>query len=188
MRTGTDGTADCTDKCAFIPFLNVAYTCGSCGPIEIQPQSESSYDITFDLIDSTFALSSTDRLEFPKAAGRWEKIITAGLSDIPATALTNGPRFTGCQYPTVVDDVYICTRVAKDDGVGRVLGYSSPSYRRSDDGTSVAGYINLDIDDVKNLINAGTFYDVLSHEIGHILGIGTYFVGTNDRYCYLYMD
>lgn len=204
MRIGTDGTIDCDDKCAFIPLLNFGFSCGSCSPIptrapsltsapllapsltaapvvapiEVPPEPDSeSFEITIDLVDSSSVLSVSDKRAFTDAAGRWESIIKAGLSDIPKDSILEGPRFSGCEYPTIVDDVYICVRVAKDDGVGGTLGYASPTHRRSSDGLSIAGYVNLDVDDVKNLINAGTFDDVFTHEIGHILGVGTYFVG-----------
>ena len=203
MKSGADGTTDCAEKCAIIPLFNTGFTCGYCAPIPTRspsstafptrapsltaapalvpvnpgPDSES-FEITIDLVGSTSILSTSDRQAFADAAGRWESVIKSGISDIPKTSLPNGPRFTGCQYPTIIDDVYICVRVAADDGVGGTLGYASPSYQRSADGLTVAGYVNLDIDDVRNLINAGTFDDVFTHEIGHILGIGTYFVGT----------
>ena len=197
MRIGADGTINCQDKCAVIPLLNFGFSCGSCGPIPTRAPSSTdeptrapsltaapvnlppaeSFEITIDLVGSTSILSVSDRRAFSDAAGRWESVIGSGLSDVPKTSLPNGPQFTGCQYPTVIDDVYICVRVAADDGVGGTLGYASPSYQRSSDGLTVAGYVNLDVDDVRSLINAGTFDDVFTHEIGHILGIGTYFVG-----------
>ena len=205
MKIGAEGTIDCQDKCAMIPLLNFGYTCGSCGPITTRAPSSTveptrapafttapvetptgpdaeSFEVTIDLVGSTSILSASDRQAFADAAGRWESVIGSGLSDIPKTSLPNGPRFTGCQYPTVIDDVYICVRVAADDGVGGTLGYASPSYQRSSDGLTVAGYVNLDVDDVRSLISAGTFDDVFTHEIGHILGIGTYFVGTYWRF------
>jgi hypothetical protein len=205
MRIGTDGTIDCQEKCAFIPLLNFGFSCGSCSPIptrapsltaapvlapsltavpvvapiEVPPMPDSeSFEITMDLVGSTSILSTSDKRAFADAAGRWEAVIKSGLSDIPKASILESPRFTGCQYPTVIDDVYICVRVAPDDGVGKTLGYASPTHQRSSDGLTIAGYVNLDVDDVKNLINAGTFDDVFTHEIGHILGIGTYFVGT----------
>ena len=139
---------------------------------------ESTFDITIDLVGQTSSLSIFDRLLFGNAARRFESIITTGLSDVPKTELTVEPEFDGCAYPTVIDDVYICVRVAKGDGVGRVLGFASPSYLRPSDNLTVAGYISLDVADIENLISLGGFEDVLTHEIGHILGIGTNFVST----------
>ena len=195
MRIGSNGTIDCSETCSFLPVFRSAsgYACGSCGPIPsrapsapvVAPPStsapvgvppESSFDITLDLVGETSKLSVSDRLAFRNAAGRFESVITTGISDIPKSFLNNPPPYDGCAYPTVIDDVYICVNVLKADGAGKVLASASPTYQRSSDGSTVAGFVN--IYDVENLIRAGAFEDVLAHEIGHILGIGTYFVGT----------
>ena len=121
---------------ALAPSLAVAPVVAPvAAPIEVPPGPDSeSYEITIDLVGSTSILSTSDKQAFADAAGRWESIIKSGLADIPKSAIAEAPRFTGCEYPTIIDDVYLCVRVAKDDGVGGTLGYASPTHRRSSDG------------------------------------------------------
>jgi hypothetical protein len=228
MRTGTDGTIDCKERCVLFPLFNMGSVCGSCtpvapttpatptatapigadapsisapnaapptpaaGPIAAPTPGTGTFDITIDLVGSTSLLSSSDKLVITNTKKRWETIISADIQDVASSTLRNKPQFSGCKYPTIIDDLYICLQVGKDDGVGGTLGFASPTYQRLEDGSSkgltIAGFINLDVDDVKNLIDNGTFDDVFLHEVGHILGIGTYFVaqgiaGTAQQRC-----
>ena len=95
---------------------------------------------------------------FAAAAQRWSEVITADIPD-----------FGG------VDDLLISVVIEEIDGVGKVLGRAGPdALRPSSLGRlPYIGSTTLDVADVANLASRGTLDDVVLHEFGHILGIGT---------------
>lgn len=117
------------------------------------PVPSSGFDIEIDYSGDPAFLGF-----FTEAAGRWSQIITADLPD-----------FAG------VDDLLISVTIADIDGVGGVLGQAGPDVLRPSSlgGLPYAGSTNLDAADVANLASKGTLDDVVLHEFGHILGIGT---------------
>ena len=70
-----------------------------------------------------------------------------------------------------VDDLAIEIKIAPDDGPGGRLGSAGFCYATG--GMPRYGAINLDVDDVARLRASGRLVDTLTHEIGHVLGIGT---------------
>jgi len=111
---------------------------------------------------------------FAQAATRWETIITG---DLPVQPL-NSPAGT-CNSPDAlvdpVDDVLIIVRLELIDGPGAVLGSAGPCLIRSatNGGLTALGTMRFDTADLANLENAGSFANVILHEMGHVLGIGT---------------
>jgi hypothetical protein len=63
--------------------------------------------------------------------------------------------------------------MASIDGAGKVLGEAGPCYVRSDNGLPIVGHLKLDAADLRQMESYGTIDDVVLHEIGHVLGIGT---------------
>jgi Leishmanolysin len=201
MRTGTDGTYDCTSTCVFFPVLAAGKQCGSCtapppsAPVPApNPSPSGTFEITVDLVGSTSSLTQSQINSLVNSKKRWEQIISADLPNVLSSTLPNGPPFVGCRYPTVIDDLYLCVEVSPIDGTGQngrnTLGFASPDYERLGGGlgTTSVGHVKLDIADVKLLLDSGSFADVFLHEIGHVLGIGTYFVakgitGTDAQKC-----
>jgi len=75
----------------------------------------------------------------------------------------------------IVDDVIIIVRLELIDGPGAVLGSAGPCSIRqaTNGGLTVLGTMRFDTADLANLENAGSFANVILHEMGHVLGIGT---------------
>lgn len=109
---------------------------------------------------------------FFAAIDRWESVITGDLPPIDSTYTS--PCTTS---PTdgIVDDLAICAIDPKIDGRGGVLGSAGPNYIRSPfpPGLPAAGNMKFDSDDINDLISKGTFQNVIIHEVGHVLGLGT---------------
>jgi Leishmanolysin len=189
MHSGTPGQNDCKEVCTAFPFLKPSLTCGGCGSIgssptaptptapnpaptavTIPPPSASAYGIYLDLV----GIPSSDQGFFTGATARWEGIITGDVADRPSAAYTSlGP---GCVYPSVIDDLYICASYTYIDGPSKVLGYAGPSYIRSgspNQGLTIIGEMTFESVDVPTLAAGGQFGDVILHEMGHVLGIGT---------------
>lgn len=131
-------------------------------------------------------LSEAQQSAFVDAANRWAEVITSDLpnevsggSNLPSSYSCSGePVFNG-----VVDDLVISAAGEPIDGPGAVLGSAGPCIVRSL-GTNgdrfplpVYGIMRFDTADLASLEEEGTLFDVILHEMGHVLGIGTLWNG-----------
>lgn len=73
----------------------------------------------------------------------------------------------------VVDDVIIYASVTTIDGVGQVLGSAGPCLTRTTGGLTGLGTMRFDVADLDNLANNGRLTDVITHEMLHVVGLGT---------------
>jgi hypothetical protein len=78
----------------------------------------------------------------------------------------------------VIDDILIEAQGRPIDGPGKILGQAGPTHVRPE-GSGVSallpakGIMTFDTDDLKKMQTEGTLNDVITHEMGHVLGIGT---------------
>lgn len=93
------------------------------------------------------------------AAQRWEQVITG---DLPDVTLRDG---------SVIDDLALDVTVAPDDGPSGTLAYAFPTAVRSNF-QAYRGQIVIDSYDADNT----QLVDIVTHEIGHVLGLGTSWV------------
>ncbi|WP_281540251.1 leishmanolysin-related zinc metalloendopeptidase [Maribacter aestuarii] len=110
---------------------------------------------------------------FEAAAARWERII---IKDEPSFTGTLPSAFEG--FPALVDegtvdDIIIEVALAPIDGPGRVLGQAGPRFVRTDDFLTLSGVMFFDVDDLDFLEELDLFEEVIVHEMGHVLGVGT---------------
>ncbi|OBX27125.1 leishmanolysin [Gelidibacter algens] len=108
---------------------------------------------------------------FESAAARWERII---IKDVPSFTGTLPSAFIG--VPAIegtVDDIVIEVVIAPIDGPGRILGQAGPRFVRNSDNLTLSGVMFFDVDDLDFLDELDLFEDVIVHEMGHVLGIGT---------------
>lgn len=142
-------------------------------PVPVPIPSSSGYSITLDLLGMT----SEDQTIFRNAANRWNQIIINDIPDIQSSKLSAPPPYKGCNYPEVIDDLYICAIYEFIDGAGKdgknILGSAGPLFRRSGSGFTITGRMRFDTYDIDNIRRQGTLPSVILHEMGHILGIGT---------------
>lgn len=121
-----------------------------------------------------FLLPPTERQEqvFSDAAGRWERII---IGDVPSFTGTIPSAFVG--FPPAVDgtldDIVIEVALAPIDGPGGILGQAGPQFVRTEDFLTLSGVMFFDVDDLDFLESLDLFEEVIVHEMGHVLGIGT---------------
>ena len=123
------------------------------------------------------------RAAFDRAADRWAEVIVGPLAPV----LLNIPNVTTCVGATIqpgtydIPNVRIYASIVPIDGVGAVLGSAGPCfYRGTTSGIvrpgelTIIGGMRFDSDDLQNLVANGTLGDVILHEMGHVLGLGTY--------------
>ena len=127
-------------------------------------------------------LSPAQQLAFVEAAERWGRAITGDIVSVqtgdpalpPDISCSGEPPFNG-----FVDDVVISAVGEPIDGPGAVLGSAGPCLIR-DFGTNgdrfpltLYGTMRFDIADLDGLEADGSLPDVIVHEMGHVIGIGT---------------
>jgi hypothetical protein len=110
-------------------------------------------------------LTSLQQAAFSQAADRWATII---VGDLPSVEVDR----------EIIDDVLILAQGKDIDGPGRILGQAGPTHLRPDAAGASAflpakGIMSFDSADLANMETAGTLHDVITHEMGHVLGFGT---------------
>ena len=115
--------------------------------------------------DSSAGLSSSQKDAFAAAADRWTKVI---VGDLPSVRIGD----------EVIDDVLIIAQGKPIDGVGKILGQAGPTHLRPANAGAAAflparGTMVFDSADLAAMQSRGTLKDVITHEMGHVLGIGT---------------
>ncbi len=110
-------------------------------------------------------LTQNQKNAFTAAADRWTRLI---VGDLPSVQV-NGE---------IIDDVVIEAQGRNIDGPARILGQAGPTHvRPANAGASaflpVKGVMAFDTADLASMEQQGTLRDVIAHEMGHVLGIGT---------------
>jgi hypothetical protein len=134
---------------------------------EAAPQGTTGAVVSPFTIEVRFlgGLSQSQKDAFKAAANRWSRVI---VGDLPSAQL-NGE---------MIDDVLIEAQGSNIDGPGRVLGQAGPTHVRpaSAGGSAflpVKGVMAFDTADLAMMEQQGTLGDVIAHEMGHVLGVGT---------------
>ena len=103
---------------------------------------------------------------FKSAAERWSEVITG---DLPADLNFDEPEYVGD-----IDDLVITAAVVPIDGVNGILGQAGPIFARNNPFLPSLGEMRFDIADMAALASGGTLENVILHEMGHVIGIGTF--------------
>lgn len=110
-------------------------------------------------------LNAQQQAAFRDAADRWTKVI---VGDLPSVVVDG----------ETIDDVLILADGSAIDGTGGVLGQAGPTVLRPASAGAAAmlpakGVMSFDTADLAQMQTDGTLGDVIAHEMGHVLGIGT---------------
>lgn len=157
-----------TDTFTLTVEVSVGYVLTQTATFTVRPVVEDPFDITFSGIDT---LDPSIKSALTQAASRWESAITTGFP-----TMTQFPSW--CQdpkdyeLPESVDDLTIFVIIKEMDGVGGTLAAAGPSCILIEGERAVTGVVYLDQDDLATM-NTAKLTRVVTHEIGHVLGIGT---------------
>jgi hypothetical protein len=110
-------------------------------------------------------LNAAQKKAFKKAADRWSRII---VGDLPSVMVGG----------EVIDDLLIEAKGVPIDGTGGILGQAGPTSLRPKAAGANAylpakGLMQFDTADLAAMQADGTLLDVITHEMGHVIGIGT---------------
>lgn len=109
-------------------------------------------------------LTASQQAVFANAAAKWQSILTGDIPDIGASP---------GQWGAAVDDVRITASGQAIDGVGGILGSAGPEWIRGGSSLPISGVMTFDSADLANLQANGSLTNVIIHEMGHVLGLGT---------------
>jgi hypothetical protein len=123
---------------------------------------QSAYKIAVRFLGG---LNTAQKNAFKTAAKRWTKVI---VGDLPSV-LVGGE---------VIDDLLIEAQGVAIDGPGGILGQAGPTNLRPASAGANAflpakGIMSFDTADLAQMQANGTLLDVITHEMGHVIGIGT---------------
>jgi hypothetical protein len=116
-------------------------------------------------------LSAKQKAAFKHAANRWTRAIIGDLPDV----ILDGQK---------INNLRISAQGAPIDGEGGVLGQAGPGFLRPKNAGAAAflpatGEMQFDTADLDAMEADGTLDDVITHEMGHVIGIGT--IWTNKK-------
>lgn len=116
-------------------------------------------------------LTNSQKNAFKAAADRWTTLI---VGDLPSIKV-NGE---------IIDDLVIEAQGRNIDGPGNTLGQAGPTHVRPPNAGAFAflpvkGIMAFDTADLDSMEQRGTLGDVITHEMGHVLGIGTIWESKN---------
>ncbi len=111
---------------------------------------------------------------FTTAAAKWRRVIIGDVHTVPLNVAAGS---CGASWlPAInesINDVVIYARIAAIDGPGSILARAGPCYISNASRLTIMGLMEFDLDDMANLISRGLLTDVVLHEMGHVLGVGT---------------
>ena len=122
-----------------------------------EPTVESEFNIEIRFMGG---LTASQRSVFEFAAARWSEII---VGDIPSAEVEG----------EVIDDVLIYARGVSIDGRGDILGTAGPIHLRNETHLPATGIMSFDTADLEDMETGGKLLHVITHEMGHVFGIGT---------------
>jgi len=124
------------------------------------PAPSSGFEITI-----AYSGDAAYQAYFDNAAATWESIITGDLPDVNHARLG------------LIDDLLIEASVTYIDGAGSILGQAGPREFRTGSSLPTLGMMQFDSADLAEMVSKGILQDVIEHEMGHVLGIGTLWQG-----------
>ena len=144
--------------------------------LDVSATVQTAYHIDVRFFGPT--LSEAQQAVFTNAAARLSAVV---IGDLPDVTLKGFDAIRACGFrelPTldeVVDDVVIFASVQNIDGGGNILAAAGPcGFRNAASGfLTTVGVMEFDAADVEGLVANGTLQDVITHEMLHVLGIGT---------------
>ena len=146
------------------------------------PTAAPASQFNIDIIFTDSNLTASQQAIFNVAADIWESIIIGDVPDRTNFELPSG------NIQALIDDLAIEVSAPAIDGPGNILGQAGPRYIRGDSALPITGIMEFDSADVARLENNGQLEEVILHEMGHVIGIGTIWdnlglitgAGTND--------
>jgi len=176
-QTGADGTiAVPTWTLGRLALPQTVRVASGALTLDLSAAVKTDYHITVRFLNP--AMTDDQKALFNNAAARISAVVTGHLPDMK---LNNLDISSACGFPGLptvnetVQDLVIYASVQDIDGVGKILAQSGPCVTRpaSSGGLTSVGVMVFDAADVASMAQRGILQDVITHEMLHIVGIGT---------------
>lgn len=149
----------------------VRFTATAVEPEEKAPSATTgAYDVTVRYVGTA---TTRQRQAVANAVSRWRSAITADLPQVRINSPAGSCFEAQPAINEVIDDIMLFVEFVDIDGAGKILGSAGPCYIRTESNLPIVGHLKLDAADLEKMESDGTLDDVVLHEIGHVLGIGT---------------
>ncbi|MGH7650306.1 MAG: leishmanolysin-related zinc metalloendopeptidase [Gemmatimonadaceae bacterium] len=125
-------------------------------------------------------LTTGEKALFANASARLESIIVGAVPPVDATGAD--PASCGAtgvaKLSETIDGLVIYASIDSIDGRNKILAEAGPCYIRTNNGqpdyrTSI-GIIKIDSADISSLSGSGNLQEVITHEMMHVVGFGTF--------------
>ena len=140
--------------------------------------ANSAYNIQLRFFGRT--LTAAQQTLFTNAKARLESVIVGSLPSVNA----NGADPASCGATGVaklnetISGLVIYASIDSIDGRGKILAEAGPCYIRSSSGTkdfrTSIGIMKFDSADINSLAGSGNLQSVITHEMMHVVGFGTF--------------
>lgn len=113
------------------------------------------------------------RLAVTRAVAKWQSVI---VGHVASTRISTAGTRCFINQPEInetVEDLLLYIELAEIDGARGIIGQASPCFVHAPSFLTLMGYLQLDVADLDLTLSTGTLDNVVLHEIGHIIGIGT---------------
>jgi hypothetical protein len=132
------------------------------GPEPYETTTDAPFSITVRFADG---MGDAHANAFKQAADRWTRVISGGLSPVTVDG-------------EIIEGLLILVEVANLDGTGGDLAEAHPTHFRPLEaplgpGLPAKGEMLFDRADLDRLAQNGLLVDVITHEMGHVIGFGT---------------
>ena len=136
--------------------------------------------LTNYIIDVRFwgsPMTAEQQALFTNAAARIRGILVGRVPTMNGTGAD--PALCGVSGQPILSEsipgVIIYSSVQPIDGVGNILAQAGPCYTRSQSDLRTAiGVMEFDVADLNSLASGGSLQDVITHEMLHVIGVGTF--------------
>jgi hypothetical protein len=123
------------------------------------------------------SMTADQQALFVNAAARIRGIVVGSVPTVDGTGAD--PAVCGVTGEPVLSEnipgVIIYASVQAIDGPGKILAQAGPCYTRgAADNRTAIGIMEFDIDDLTSLSAGGSLQDVITHEMLHVVGVGSF--------------
>jgi hypothetical protein len=166
-----------------VVLLAAIATVSACSDSSGPSPVSSAYKIELRFFGRT--LTASQQTLFTNAQKRLESIITGSVPPVNATGAD--PASCGAtgvaKLNETISGLVIYASIDSIDGRGKILAEAGPCYIRTSNGqhdyrTSI-GIIKIDSADINTLAGSGNLQQVITHEMMHVVGFGTFWDTTS---------
>lgn len=134
---------------------------------------DPEFDIVVEFLPSALSLNNEIQASFLRAEAFWETVIVGDLPDVEVRIEQACVADENAYIQGLIDDLHIFVAAKAIDGVDGVLGAAGPCLSHSSrNNLPLAGYMEFDTADLQRYSDEGRLDEIITHEMGHVLGFG----------------